>query len=242
MVVVVRSKTPSLAAQAPQASRSGSRGRSVHGAWLPVAAALVFGIGAFAIVPLDTWLAQRLVDSAWPRGTSELRKLIQLAEVFASGTGVVALIVTAMFLDRRRWRVVPPLALLSLGSGLMANLAKLVIARARPRIYDLSASGWDSFGSWLPIAQLETPMTSDWQSMPSAHTATAVGLAIGLSRLYPQGRLWFAAVATMAGLQRILVAAHYPSDVLAGAALALAWVFVCDRLPLLNRAFDSEER
>ncbi|MCA9248355.1 MAG: phosphatase PAP2 family protein, partial [Planctomycetales bacterium] len=38
---------------------------------------------------------------------------------------------------------------------------------------------------------------------------------------YPQGRWLFLAFAILAGCQRIAASAHYPSDVLAGAALGV---------------------
>jgi membrane-associated phospholipid phosphatase len=40
-----------------------------------------------------------------------------------------------------------------------------------------------------------------------------------LAMLYPRGRFLFAAFAMSVGLQRILGSAHYPSDVLVGAAV-----------------------
>ena len=58
---------------------------------------------------------------------------------------------------------------------------------------------------------------------PSAHAATAVGLAIALGVLYPRGRWLFIAFAFLAGLQRIEAQAHFASDVLAGAAVACPW-------------------
>jgi membrane-associated phospholipid phosphatase len=57
------------------------------------------------------------------------------------------------------------------------------------------------------------------QSLPSAHAATAVGLALALAALYPRGRWLFASFAVLAGLQRIEAQAHFASDVLAGAAV-----------------------
>jgi undecaprenyl-diphosphatase len=60
------------------------------------------------------------------------------------------------------------------------------------------------------------------QSFPSAHAATAVGLAIGLSALHPRGRWLFAAFALLAVVQRIEAQAHFSSDVLAGAAVGCA--------------------
>jgi membrane-associated phospholipid phosphatase len=65
------------------------------------------------------------------------------------------------------------------------------------------------------------------QSFPSAHSATAVGLAIGLSWLYPRGRWLFAAFAGLAILQRLDADAHYCSDVLAGGGVAFVVAAIC---------------
>jgi membrane-associated phospholipid phosphatase len=55
--------------------------------------------------------------------------------------------------------------------------------------------------------------------MPSGHSATAFSLAFCLSKLYPRGRvLWFSFALLLAS-SRIMVDAHYLSDVFAGAAL-----------------------
>lgn len=205
---------------------------------------VLFLLGGIALIPSDSWLSQHLVENAWPRGTSELRKLIHLAEVFASGIGVLAILITAAFLDQRGWRILPRLALLALGSGLLADIVKLFVARARPRIYDLSQSASDSFGVWLPtlLPNPESQLGSDWQSMPSAHTATAMGLAIGLSRLYPQARNWFFILLLLAGMQRILVAAHYPSDVMVGAAVGLFFAAACQQMGKFSTWLDRIEK
>jgi membrane-associated phospholipid phosphatase len=230
-------------AASPHVQRRDSAGITIRSWRLPLLAVLLL-MAAVAVVPADCWVARHLAESAWPRGTSELRKLIHLAEVFASGVGVIAILITAALLDRRGWRIVPRLALLSLGSGLMADVGKLMLARARPRIFDLSQSGWDSFGVWLPtlLSNPESQLGSNWQAMPSAHTATAMGLAIGLSRLYPQARNWFFFLVVLAGLQRILVSAHYPSDVLVGAALGLFFAAACQRMGRFSTWLERLEK
>jgi membrane-associated phospholipid phosphatase len=62
------------------------------------------------------------------------------------------------------------------------------------------------------------------QSFPSAHAATAVGLATGLIWMLPKCRNLFVGLALVASLQRIVAGAHWLSDVFAGAAVA---VMVC---------------
>ena len=88
----------------------------------------------------------------------------------------------------RRWAI-PRVLACALAAGGAADLLKMTVMRCRP--YDLPfpfpASVWNTFGDWWPILS----GGSESQSFPSAHTATAVGLAAGLIWLYPRGRLVF---------------------------------------------------
>jgi membrane-associated phospholipid phosphatase len=69
------------------------------------------------------------------------------------------------------------------------------------------------------------------QSFPSGHTATAVGLALALSSLYPGGRRLFALLAVLAASQRVLFDAHFLSDTLVAAGIAcFVAAFLRDRL------------
>ena len=126
----------------------------------------------------------------------------------------------------------------------MANLGKLVVARTRPNDFDFAGGVWSTFGGWAPIltsGDLGEALDHSVQSFPSGHTATAVGLAIGLSRLYPRGKWLFSFFAVLAGMQRIQVGVHYLSDTLAGAALGCLVGAICQDPRLLGRVFDRWE-
>src|SRR4029078_10475841 len=104
-----------------------------------------------------------------------------------------------------------------------ADTIKLFVARTRPHATHNLATVSYTFVAALPllnIAALKDGYGHHVQSFPSAHAATAVGLAIALSHLYPRGRWLFAMFAALAMLQRLDAHAHYVSDILAGAALA----------------------
>jgi len=138
-------------------------------------------------------------------------------EPFGHGLGVVLIVVILHQLDPcRRWAI-PRVLACALAAGGAADLLKMTVMRCRP--YDLPlplpGSVWKTFGHWWPLLS----GGSDLQSFPSAHTATAVGLAAALIWLYPQGRLLFTLLAVLVGCQRIASGAHYPSDVLVGAAI-----------------------
>jgi membrane-associated phospholipid phosphatase len=109
----------------------------------------------------------------------------------------------------RRWAL-PRVLACALFSGLVADVVKMLIARARPSDFDFSGGAWTTFGAWFPLASAG----SAGQSFPSAHTATAVGFALGFSWLYPNGRRLFPLVAALVACQRIEASAHFLSDVL----------------------------
>jgi membrane-associated phospholipid phosphatase len=138
-------------------------------------------------------------------------------EPFGHGIGVAFVLLALHQLDPgRRWAI-PRVLACAVAAGVAADLVKMLVVRTRP--YDLSlafdGSVWATFGRWLPGLAGQSGM----QSFPSAHTATAAGLAAALIWLYPQGRFLFTALAVLVGCQRIVSRAHFPSDVFIGAAV-----------------------
>ncbi len=165
----------------------------------------------------------------------DIRRLVDYAEVFGHGLGVMLIILTASTLDRRGSRHVIVLFTYSLGSGLIADVFKILVARHRPYDLDLATPSVQSFIGWLPGLN-SIPLEPATTSFPSAHTATAVGLALGLSRFYPNGRWLFALFAALAAFQRIFEYAHFVSDVVFGATIA----FCLGSFLALPRSFASQ--
>lgn len=200
---------------------------------------------ALAALSVDMPLA-RLVDAS--DGPGDLERLVRLSEVFGYGGTVIVIILVACVLDVRGWRVAPRLVTCALGAGLVADLVKLLlVVRTRPEAADLDGSAGGTFVSWFPLwaddrlRELGLEYSSDLQSFPSAHTATAVGLAVGLSLLYPRGWWLFAILAALAGLQRIHSQSHFLSDVLAGAAIGLLLGACCTSTTRLGRWLTAIE-
>ena len=167
----------------------------------------------------------------------DLARLVTLSEAFAYGGTVALIILLAVRLDGRGWRVAPRLAITAFGAGLLADGIKLLIARERPSIANLSGHVFETFVGWLPLFQGNHRL----QSFPSGHTATAAGLAVALSTLYPRGWWLFASIAALSGFQRIESESHYLSDVLAGAAVAYLVAAVCASRGPLQRWLERLE-
>ena len=65
-------------------------------------------------------------------------------------------------------------------------------------------------------------------SSPSGHTLRAFSILTALALLFRRGRIFFIALAVLIGISRVVVTAHYPSDVLFGAFIgvfAALWTY-----------------
>ena len=92
------------------------------------------------------------------------------------------------------------------GSGLIANLLKRMIGRARPTLFET-------------LGNLHfQPFANDYnfESFPSGHSTTDGALAMALALLFPPLRLPLLLLGFLLAATRTLVGAHYPSDVVTG--------------------------
>ena len=94
-------------------------------------------------------------------------------------------------------------------SGIACLTLKAAFGRARP---------WQGEG---PHSFAGPRINDAYSSMPSGHTATAFALATVLANRYPKYKHLFYACASVIALSRVYVNAHWPSDVLAGAAVGV---------------------
>ena len=78
--------------------------------------------------------------------------------------------------------------------------------------------------------------TEAYASFPSGHAITSFALAFAVSAIWPQARLAMIVYAILIGLSRLVLLAHHPSDVVAGAligvvgAMAVRYWFAARRL------------
>lgn len=176
---------------------------------------LLMLLAAGASLSIDIRVALHFKQTNYPKLLAEL---LDNAEPFGHGLGASAVIVAVAVLDPEKRSRIGWLVGGSLGAGTLASAGKLLVARSRPRAFDLfHGTVWQSFGGWLPSER-----NTGIQSFPSSHTVTAVGLAVVLAAWYPRGRWLFTTLAVLVGMNRMQCLAHFPSDVFAGAALG--WI------------------
>jgi membrane-associated phospholipid phosphatase len=185
-----------------------------------IALAVGTGLGlllAWMVSPFDVVWSNRLRTMNLP---GDIDKVIMLSEFLAQGLTTLLMLGTRIYLDASRRKALGWVLLLTLVTGVVANVSKGLFPRVRPYALEefpglVSQAGW---GVTLP----EEGWKARLRSFPSGHSATVAALALGMSAVYPKGGLLFALWAALACLQRVVAGAHYPSDVLGGVAIALA--------------------
>ena len=201
---------------------------------LPVAVtAPILGLGGFAATAgaarqqllddIDRSLvfAFRMAsDRTEALGPAWFEEAVADISAFGSYPVVVSVVVAAIIclLVIRRWRMAAFLGATLASAAVISTAAKLIFSRARPDLVD----------------HLDRTFTS---SFPSAHAMiSAVGylaMAAVASQLAEDRRLGatvfgIAAVMTLlVGISRVYLGVHWPSDIVAGWCLGVAWVGIC---------------
>jgi membrane-associated phospholipid phosphatase len=196
-----------------------------------------FVVAAVTALAVDMPVAQALRDANESPAIHPYLDYFDTFELFGHGLGVALLLVTLHQLDRAHRWAIPRLLTCALAAGGLADVLKMLVLRTRPYECALTGNVWSTFGPCFSAWGAGSP----GQSFPSAHTATAVGFAAALVWLYPQGRLLFPLLAVLVGCQRIVCGAHYPSDVLVGAAAGCLVAQCFLRVGPLPARFDRWE-
>lgn len=98
-----------------------------------------------------------------------------------------------------------------LAPNAVGELLKGIVGRGRPFVGGAPDAFHYSHFAW----------TEAYASFPSGHAVTAFALAFALSSLAPKWRVTIWAYAVLIAITRLILLAHHPSDVLAGALVGI---------------------
>src|SRR5262245_42746048 len=95
--------------------------------------------------------------------------------------------------------------------SLFVTIVKRMIGRARPMVG----------GSVDPFLYSPFVWRADYAGMPSGHATTAFAVLVAFGTLWPRSRTLWLVYAVLIAISRVVVTAHYPSDVVAGALVGI---------------------
>ncbi|MBY8885392.1 phosphatase PAP2 family protein [Streptomyces sp. PTM05] len=171
---------------------------------------------------LDRQAFREVARRRWPGAEQVLPRLSRSANhgVLWLGTAVGVAALSGRTGRRAALRGAGSLAV---ASTVVNTMAKWSVRRARPALTDVPA-----------VRRLRRqPATT---SFPSGHAASAAAFAFGVALEEPRWGVLIAPVAASVAFSRVYTGVHYPSDVLAGAAVGVAAALV------VRRAFPVPRR
>lgn len=157
-----------------------------------------------------------VVDHAW------LGRVFHGLETYGTvliGAAAVCLWLLARPGGDRKWKLAASSALAAAALALLVN--KVISSawhRDRPYVAHPAAG-----------VHLWGPHKMD-ASFPSDHASAAIGIAVAVALLDPVVGALFLVLAVLIAIGRVVVGAHYPGDVLAGALIGAASAFLIVRL------------
>jgi membrane-associated phospholipid phosphatase len=192
-----------------------------------VGAGVVVAVIAVTMIAVDAWAATSARHlPEWLILTfdhiTEFGKSFWLLVPVAFALGVIALAVSPA-LPRMSQGVLATIAVrlgflfVAVGlPGLIFTITKRLIGRARPFV----EGGADPF-RYKPLG-----WSVEYAGLPSGHAIDAFAIAMAVGALWPRARpvLWTYAV--LIAVSRVVLTAHFPSDVIAGAVIGVVGVLL----------------
>jgi undecaprenyl-diphosphatase len=161
--------------------------------------------------PIDP---SRPIGPAWLREIA--RDITSLGSTVVLGLIVITAIAYQLLLGQVAWAVL--LALAVVGGIALNNCLKFVFARPRPRFVSHTTRLYTtSFPSGHATLAAIAYLTLAALLAQSHHSSVFGGCMIVLATV----------VTVMVGLSRVYLGVHYPSDILAGWCIGVAWALMC---------------
>jgi undecaprenyl-diphosphatase len=216
------------------------RANVVHAAWWPlsrlaIGSAMTIAAVAAAMILLDTWAIAHY--RAWPLWLVRVFDAITdfgKAEWFLvpAGLSLIALAALASHTVGRITNLVITSNAVRVGfvffavalPSLFSTIIKRLVGRARP----LRVPGHDVY--FAPFS-----WRVEYASLPSGHSTTAFAAAAALGALFPRARVAFWTYAAIIAISRVVLVAHYPSDVIAGAVVGACGALLVRRWYAVRR-------
>jgi membrane-associated phospholipid phosphatase len=186
---------------------------------------LMAAIVGAAIIALMYVLDAREIGLMPPRGTASLWPIRILTD-FGKSAYVLWLLAGALFafaILTPRLRGTSRSLLLGFGTRLQflffavlvpvlsGEIIKWIVGRGRPFVG----------GEANPFNFAHFAGTEAYASFPSGHAITSFALAFAVSAVWPQARVAMAVYAVLIAFSRLVLLAHHPSDVVAGALIGV---------------------
>jgi len=119
---------------------------------------------------------------------------------------------------------------LTLAAGVLCQILKVLIGRARPWVTGPPPVDW--------VGRLHGPHAHDFQAFPSGDATATFAIAVMVGYFLPKTRLPLLIAGVLVAMERVILAAHHPSDVWAGAMLGL---FVSQALIGMHRRRTAKQ-
>jgi membrane-associated phospholipid phosphatase len=115
-------------------------------------------------------------------------------------------------------------------SGLLTNVVKWLMGRWRPKVFIPEGFyGFEFFGFGY-----------EQTSFPSGHATTICTAAVALSLFFPRFRWLWIILALLVCISRVIIGAHYLSDVIMGAYIGIFVAFLLRKWPLFEKSIKGE--
>ena len=206
-------RAPSHARRAVAARRLGRDALLLVGVGGIVVVALMFGFDATEIAMMPP---RGSPGVWWARILTDFGKDTYVLWVLFAALVLIVLVLPLRHGASRAWLLrfgthLEYIFVSVLCANLVAEVLKYAIGRGRPFV-----GGKANPFNFVPFAGIEP-----YFSLPSAHAVTAFALAFAVGAIWPRTRLIMFAYALLIVVTRLVLLAHHPSDVVAGAVIGI---------------------
>ena len=192
-----------------------------------VAAATVFTI--FGFMGLDLWLFShvRSYDAGAWNFIDFFGKWYRLLAL-----SVIMFSISRYFHEKKLMMAFGNATLAIIAAMFVTGVLKIAFGRMRPFMYEaLGATEFRPFS-----------LSDTFHSFPSGHTAAALAFLVSLGIIFPKIRALTWAASFLVALSRVAIGAHWPSDVVIGAAVGAAAAYFIIYVRKKHLAYLIEKR